>query len=114
MKRTNIKLMSDKDTKYFKDKYSIYLENNQIVVKINKYEKRKTRHSTEKSFVINSINFRVIRFTKDTIDIWLSLLKKNQKYDLIDVQNKVNELYMCYQPITEENVLKELEKTILK
>lgn len=114
MRRTHIVLMSNKEIKAFKDKYTIYLEDEKIYVKINRYENRKTAHSIHKSFVVNVIGMRVVKFTKDTIDLWLDFINDGLKFDLIDVQEKVNEVYLSYQDINKENVLKALNAKKLK
>lgn len=111
MAGNNVKLLTDRQLTELNRKYSFFVDENEIIVKVNDYN-RKTRHPIDKSFSINS-KIRKITISAEAISIWLEL-SKGGSYSLFAIQNAVNKLYLTYQNITLLNVKKILSGTITK
>ena len=98
MARNNVKLLTKNELDYFNRRYNIYLDGENIVVKINNY-KRETIHPFGVPFFINARKIRKINFNEDAINIWAEFLSNGEKYTLVDVQQAVNSLHIAFQDI---------------
>ncbi len=110
MKRNNVKLISTDDLTAMKEKYEFELDSSgkSILVRTNTTS-RLTYHNSDEPFRINIVGKRVVVFSVDAINIWKELYPK-YNYSLLEIQNVVNKLYITFQEITTENVLKLLSE----
>lgn len=105
--RNNIKLLTDEQLTALKQKYSFSYKDGSVVVSIIGYN-RVTKHPCTTSFSINS-TVRKVTFTVEAIDIWRRL---NFEWSLLDVQQAVNTLTVCYQLITLQSVKRMLQSNM--
>lgn len=81
-----------------------------IIVSFNGYDRR-VLHDFDKPFLINT-SVRKVNISTDAINYWYDVFK--DKYSLIEVQNAINVLIVLYQPVNEEEILKQLERRTSK
>lgn len=103
MKRNNVRLLTDAEIENVKSRFVFRLEEDKIAVDAFR-NNRTTYHPINESFSLNIKNLRKITFTLDAINIWLNLLLRGEKPNLLDVQQATNKLVLSYQPITLEKV----------
>ena len=111
MKRNNTKLLTPKQLEDLVNKFGFTYDSDAdtIFVECKNYQKI-TAHSAKEKFSINS-KIRKVTFTLDSIDLWKRYFVD---YNLFEIQNVVNSLYLTYQPITRPNVEKALKDSIFK
>lgn len=105
----NIKLLSNEQRVKLSQIYNFELKDDTIIVTTKNYS-RKTAHSCNESFSINS-PIRKITITPDAIQMWSKL---NFEYHLINIQQIVNYLAITYQDINVDNVKNFLRDEILQ
>lgn len=107
MARNNVKLLNEKQLDELNSHYYFEPDGDDILVKIYHYG-RITRHPMSENFSINA-KIRKLVFTTEAMNIWREIYddEKTRK-SLIDIQNAVNSLYVMYQPITKDSVMKVL------
>jgi len=115
MARNNIKVLTADQLKRFNQKYVFDVEDDDIIVMINGYD-RITRHPKNESFEINSQTTvkRKVRFTVQAINFWLELRNSPMKPSLFDIQQAVNILTISYQKVDIDNVVRLLKKPDVK
>lgn len=106
MARSNIKLLTKDERKFFNDNYIFDLKDDVIIVKVKKFG-RIVAHSINENFSINS-TIRKITITTEAIDLWIKNFIKT-KHSLIDVQNAVNALKISYQTLEYDDVKNQLD-----
>lgn len=108
MARNNIKLLTQHQLTRFCDKYIFEIIDDKISVETYNY-RRKTLHDIDKPFHINS-NIRKINFSIDAINIWKEFYERDEKFNLVEVQQNVNKLELMYQPVSTDAVYKMMRK----
>lgn len=104
----NAKLLSADEYKFYKDKYTFDLYNDNVAVGLVGYNRLTLHPLTEKFFINGLINkkpYRKITFTPDAMAIWKELYLEDKNYNLVDVQQAVSKLRITFQPISKQNVL---------
>lgn len=111
MVANNAKLLTDSQLAKFNDKYIFTFDEDFIIVSYTTSKKR-TRHSTLCSFSILARDIgRKITITPKAMEIYKTLLNcKIKDYTLIDVQQAINTLNLCFRTINFENVLQLLKQ----
>ena len=117
MPRSNIKLLTKDERRYFKENYTFSIKDDFILVKFNNYG-RTVAHSIDEDFSIAS-KIRKIKISKEAIKLWMTKFQ-NSEYSIVDIQDAMNALTISYQPTDFDDVQSQLdmikqndEKTIL-
>lgn len=117
MPRSNIKLLTRGERRYFKENYTFSIKDDFILVKFNNYG-RIVAHPIDEDFYIAS-KVRKIKISKEATKLWMTKFQ-NSEYSVVDIQNAMNVLTICYQPTDFDDVQSQLdmikqndEKTIL-
>lgn len=105
MSKSNIRLLTKDERKYFNDTYIFVLKSDVILVRTKEF-RRYTSHPIDSDFSINS-KVRKIKISKEAIELW-SKSFIDSKWSLIDIQNAVNSLIITYQQITYDAVHRQL------
>lgn len=105
MTRSNIKLLTKDERKYFKDNYHFSIKDDFILVKFNDYG-RVVAHPIYEDFNISS-KVRKIKISKEAIALWMNNFQ-NTDFSVIDVQNAMNSLLISYQATDFEDVKAQL------
>ena len=110
MKKNNLKLLTLEQLNELKRIYYFELDElNKRILVCNTGYNRKTPHSINNHFTLNS-KVRVIRVSKEAIKIWIEL---EQKCNLFDIQEVICILVFMLQEIDTTLVKKLLDKNIL-
>lgn len=113
MKRNNVRLLTDQEMEFVKNKYNFILIDDKSMMVRSKIRHRETIHELNRSFVINIKKLRTVRFSVDAMEIWKEL-KESLKPNLLDVQQAVNKLVITFQDINTNNVCKILSGKDIK
>ncbi len=97
----NTKALTDLERQSFKDAYIITVKDDIIMVR-SKNVNKTTAHSIDSQFFLLNKG-RKITFSTKVMKMWIDTLK-DKNFDLIDVQNAANVLYILKQPITAETI----------
>lgn len=106
MPKSNIKLLTKDERKYFKDNYAFSIKDDFILVKFNGYG-RTVAHPINESFSIAS-KVRKIKISEEAIKLWKDKFQSTN-YSVIDVQNAMNALLISYQATDYNDVKSQLE-----
>lgn len=103
----NIKILSKEEVDYLREKYLFELvvaeSGEYVAVKTTSFS-RKVLHDASSNFSINT-PIKRITITPEAVKYWKELLN----YDLITIQNAINTLLIMYQPITKEEIVKQIK-----
>lgn len=105
MAKSNIKLLTKDERKFFHDNYTFEHQGNCILVKFKDYG-RVVAHPIDKSFNIVS-RVRKITISTNAISLWIEKFK-DTKYSVVDIQNAINALIIGYQHTEYEEVKTQL------
>ena len=111
MKANNIKLLTDSELNHLQEIYDIECIKDKDLILVRAGNKV-TAHKLSEPFSLNVKTFRRITFSKEMIDIWLSLNSKSIDISLFKVHQLCAQLLITYQEINEENVAELLKKSI--
>ena len=106
----NLKALTQEELDYIKDSYQFDVYDKYIVVSCSvngTMYNRKTLHDIDKPFFLTT-KVRKITITVQAINMWLE--KYKDRYSLIEVQNAINFLIINYQPLTDEEMEKQLKR----
>lgn len=106
MPRSNIKLLTKDERRYFKENYTFSIKDDFILVKFNSYG-RTVAHPVDEDFFIAS-KIRKIKISKEAIKLWMTKLQ-NSEYSVVDVQDAMNALTISYQPTDFDDVQSQLD-----
>jgi predicted acetyltransferase len=106
MPRSNIKLLTKDERRYFKNNYAFSIKDDFILVKFNGYG-RTVAHPIDEDFSIAS-KVRKIKISKDAIKLWKDKFQ-NTEYSVIDIQDAMNALLISYQATNFDDVKSQLE-----
>lgn len=111
MIRNNVKLLTPAQLTALKERYSFSYdkENDKVIVSIIGYN-RSTVHNGNETFHINA-KFRRVTISAEMIEIWKQL---SFEFNLLDVQQAINTLYISYQEVTVDSVKKMIEQKKLR
>lgn len=107
----NYLLLDKEQLKVFNDRYEFIPSELGILTKTRNY-KRVTLHPYDEDFqAIATVNGRKLTFriTKRAISFWMDP-NYSKKYTLIDIQNVINDIIIHSMCITDEDIIKRLEK----
>lgn len=96
----NVKLLTPEDKVFLKSRYSIFVDDDHIVVRIIGYG-RESWHELDKGFSILS-PIRKVTFSDAEIQMW----QRMTMFSLWDFHEAYTKLKVSYQPITESAILK--------
>lgn len=106
----NLKALTDEELDYIRNSYQFDVHDKYIVVMCSvngTMYNRKTLHDIDKPFSLTT-KARKITISVQAINMWLE--KYKDKYSLIEVQNAINYLIITYQPLTDEEMEKQLKR----
>ena len=106
MPRSNIRLLTKEERKFFKDNYKFAIKEDVILVTFNGYG-RIVAHPLNEDFSISS-KIRKIKITKEAISLWQKKFQ-NTDFNVVDVQNAMNALIISYQGTDFNDVKNQLE-----
>lgn len=106
MPKSNIKLLTKDERKFFKDNYSFNVKDDFILVKFRDYG-RIVAHDANEDFSIAS-KVRKIKISKEAIKLWKEKFV-NTDVTLVDVQNAMNALTIAYQATDYSDVKNQLD-----
>ena len=106
MPRSNIRLLTKEERKFFKDNYKFVIKEDVILVTFNGYG-RIVAHPLNEDFSISS-KIRKIKITKEAISLWQKKFQ-NTDFNVVNVQNAMNALIISYQGTDFNDVKKQLE-----
>ncbi len=106
MPKSNIKLLTKDERKFFNDNYLFDVKDDFILVKLKDYG-RIVAHNANEDFSISS-KVRKIKISKEAIKLWKDNFI-NTDTTLIDVQNAMNALIIAYQATNYSDVKNQLD-----
>ena len=106
MPKSNIKLLTKDERKFFNEHYSFEIKDDFILVKFKNYG-RFVAHPINESFDIAS-KVRKIKISKEAIKLWSEKFK-DTTFSLVDVQNAMNALTISYQATDYNEVKNQLD-----
>ena len=106
MPKSNIKLLTKDERKFFKDKYTFIYKDDFLVVKFKDYG-RYVAHPINEDFSISS-EVRKIKITKEAMKLWKEKFI-NTDVSVVDVQNAMNALTISYQATNYDDVKNQLK-----
>lgn len=106
MAKSNIRLLTKDELKFFKENYSFIIKEDVILVKFKGYD-RIVAHPIDSDFSIAS-KVRKIKISKEAISLWKDKFKATE-YTVIDIQNAMNALTIGYQATDYNDVKNQLE-----
>lgn len=109
--KNHVKWYDDDILEKLESYYTITFDSDseRILVSGKRRPNRITYHSIKENFKINFFKLnKLMTISKEAIDMWLQIGVED--YTLISVQNAMNYLYITYQDITKEKILKILNK----
>ena len=106
MPKSNIKLLTKDERKFFKDNYAFTVKDDFVLVKYKDYG-RIVAHDINEDFSISS-KVRKIKISKEAINLWKDRFI-NTDTSLVDVQNAMNALTIAYQATDYTDVKNQLD-----
>lgn len=106
----NVKPLEKEELDYIDKNYLLTLKDDYIIVQKVGYN-RKVMHDVNELFDLNTSK-RKIRITPVAIKYWIDNFQN--KYSLVAVQNAINELIVCYQDVSLENIQEHLANGCFK
>ena len=107
--KNHVKWYDDDQLRILNSYYTISFEDEKILVSGKRRPNRVTYHDIYKKFKLNFFELnKLMTISPESIDMWLQL--GTDMYSLISVQNAMNYLYITYQEITKEKILKILNE----
>lgn len=105
MANNNIRVMTEEELKFLKNKYSFEIKDDLILVTSKNFN-RITPHKVDENFTVNA-QIRKVKIDASSVKLWNEYFK--EKYSLFEVQNVVNILTVLHQKIDLESVEKLLK-----
>lgn len=106
MPKSNIKLLTKDERKFFKDNYSFSIKDDFLVMKFKNYG-RFVAHPINEDFNI-STEVRKIKITKEAMKLWKEKFMDTD-VNVVDVQNAMNALTISYQATDYDDVKNQLK-----
>ncbi len=111
MLANNIKVLTDSELNFLQDRYVItYIKDKDLV--LVKATNKTTVHNLSETFSLNVKPLRRITFSKEMINIWVSLNEQGIDITLFKVHQLCAQLLITYQEVNEENVKELVKKSI--
>lgn len=105
----NLKLLTDKELAYLNDKFIFSVDENGDVVVENKYYNRRTVHDATQTFSLNT-KVKRVSFNPKIIALWKQFNNEGVKCTLFDVKQAVTKLYISYQELNDENIIRGIKE----
>lgn len=107
MANNNIRVMSEDELMFLKNKYSFEIKDDLILVASRNFN-RITPHDIDESFTVNA-QIRKVKIDASSVKLWAERFK--EKYSLFEVQNVINILTVLHQKIDLPSIEKLLKNS---